>query len=92
LTQTMSANDAYSEAAARITELYQRRLDYGNEGDEAARFQAQAEAERSLRLEAIRAERDELFQMWLNDKLDDSVHQRLLRELDLIEGALSRAD
>ncbi|ABR88429.1 monovalent cation:H+ antiporter, CPA1 family [Janthinobacterium sp. Marseille] len=92
LTQTMSANDAYSEAAARITELYQRRLDYGNEGDEAARIQLQAEAERSLRLEAIRAERDELFQMWLNDKLDDSVHQHLLRELDLIEGALSRAD
>jgi CPA1 family monovalent cation:H+ antiporter len=92
LTQTMSANDAYAEAAARVTELYQRRLDYGNEGDEAARIQEQAEAERSLRLEAIRAERDELFQMWLNDKLDDSVHQHLLRELDLIEGALSRAD
>lgn len=92
LTQTMSANDVYAEAAARVTELYQRRLDYGNEGDEAARIQEQAEAERSLRLEAIRAERDELFQMWLNDKLDDSVHQHLLRELDLIEGALSRAD
>ncbi|MES2026174.1 MAG: Na+/H+ antiporter [Pseudomonadota bacterium] len=90
LMKSMSANDAYAEAAARVTELYQRRLDYGNEGDEATRIHLQADAERSLKLEAIRAERDELFQMWLNNKLDDSVHQRLLRELDLIEGALSR--
>lgn len=90
LMKSMSANDAYAEAATRVTELYQRRLDYGNEGDEATRIHLQADAERSLKLEAIRAERDELFQMWLNNKLDDSVHQRLLRELDLIEGALSR--
>lgn len=90
LMKSMSANDAYAEAATRVTELYQRRLDYGNEGDEATRIHLQADAERSLKLEAIRAERDELFQMWLSNKLDDSVHQRLLRELDLIEGALSR--
>lgn len=88
--QTMSDKPGYSEAAARIAELYKRRLDYGNEGDEAAGLQLQVEAERNLRVEAIKAERDELFQMWLSNKLDESVHQRLLRELDLIEGALSR--
>ncbi len=88
--QTMRDKPGYSEAAARIAELYKRRLDYGNEGDEAAGLQLQVEAERNLRVEAIKAERDELFQMWLSNKLDESVHQRLLRELDLIEGALSR--
>ncbi len=80
----------HPEAAARVTELYRRRLDYGAKGEEATRGRSLAEAERNLRLEAIRAEREELFQMWLNNSLDDSVHQRLLRELDLIESALSR--
>ena len=79
------------EAASRVAELYKRRLDYGvSDGDGAMRARALAEAERDLRLEAIHAEREELFQMWLNNKLDDSLHRRLLRELDLIEGALSR--
>lgn len=79
------------EAIARVTELYRRRLDYGtSDGDEAVRARVVAEAERHLRLEAIRAEREELFQLWLHSKLDDALHRRLLRELDLIEGALSR--
>ncbi|GGC02392.1 Na+:H+ antiporter [Oxalicibacterium flavum] len=86
-----AADEARSEAVSRVIELYQRRLDYGgSDGEEAARILELAEAERAFRLEAIRAERDELFQMWLTDKLDDSVHQGLLRELDLIENALSR--
>ncbi len=90
ITKNMSAHDAYSEAATRIIESYRRRLDYGNDGDEAAAVKLQVEAERSLRLEAIRAERDALYQMWLTSKLDDSVHQHLLRQLDLLEGALTR--
>jgi monovalent cation/hydrogen antiporter len=84
-------NSGHTEAAMRVTELYRQRLDYGlSEGEEAARIQLLAEKERELRLAAIRAERDELFQMWLHNKLDDTLHQRLLRELDLIEGALTR--
>lgn len=83
--------DANPEAIARVTELYRRRLDYGtSDGDEAMRARTVAEAERNLRLEAIHAEREELFQLWLHSKLDDGLHRRLLRELDLIEGALSR--
>lgn len=85
-------NDAVRlEAASRVAELYKRRLDYGvSDGDGAMHARALAEAERNLRLEAIHAEREELFQMWLNNRLDDALHRRLLRELDLIEGALSR--
>ncbi|CAL61549.1 putative sodium:hydrogen antiporter (CPA1 family) [Herminiimonas arsenicoxydans] len=84
-------DNGQTEAAMRVTELYRRRLDYGlSEGEEAAHIQLLAEKERELRLSAIRAERDELFQMWLHNKLDDTLHQRLLRELDLIEGALTR--
>lgn len=85
-------NSGQTEAAMRVAELYKRRLDYGlSEGEEAARIQLLAEKERELRLSAIRAERDELFKMWLHNKLDDTLHQRLLRELDLIEGALTRS-
>lgn len=85
-------NDAVRlEAASRVAELYKRRLDYGiSDGDDAIRVRLLAEAERNLRLEAIHAEREELFQMWLNNRLDDSLHRRLLHELDSIEGALSR--
>lgn len=84
-------DDASAEAAERVLELYRRRLDRGiSGGEEAARIQSLAEAERKFRLEAIRAERDELFRMWRDDELEDTVHQGLLRELDLIEGALTR--
>ena len=89
---TDAENSGQTEAAMRVSELYRRRLDYGlSEGEEAARIQLLAEKERELRLAAIRAERDELFKMWLHNKLDDTLHQRLLRELDLIEGALTRS-
>ncbi|MDQ7968616.1 MAG: Na+/H+ antiporter [Oxalicibacterium faecigallinarum] len=89
--EVSGSDDAGAEAVARVMELYQRRLDYGiREGEEAQRLRRLAESERSFRLEAIRAEREQLFQMWLADKLDDQVHQSLLRELDLIENALSR--
>lgn len=92
MNQTASADDdASTEAAERVLELYSRRLDRGiSEGEEAARIQSLAEAERTFRLEAIRAERDELFRMWRDDGLDDTVHRNLLRELDLIEEALTR--
>jgi Na+/H+ antiporter len=90
-TSADAENNGHTEAAMRVTELYRRRLDYGlSEGEEATRIQLLAEKERELRLAAIRAERDELFQMWLHNKLDDTLHQSLLRELDLVEGALTR--
>lgn len=78
-----------TEAANRLIEAYRRRMAYGeSSNDEAARMQELAKAERSLRLEALNAERDELFRRRISGELDDAIHLRLLREIDLLEATL----
>ena len=52
------------------------------------RMQELARAERALRLEALNAERDELFRRRISGELDDAIHLRLLREIDLLEATL----
>ncbi|KAB8045253.1 Na+/H+ antiporter [Janthinobacterium aquaticum] len=77
------------EAANRLLETYRRRLALGeSSNDEAARMQDMARAERALRLEALSAERDELYRRRISGELDDSIHLRLLREIDLMEATL----
>ncbi len=78
-----------NEAANRLIEAYRRRLAYGeSSNDEAVRLQELAKAERALRLEALNAERDELFRRRISGELDDTIHLRLLREIDLLEATL----
>ena len=78
-----------TEAANRLIEAYRRRLAYGeSSNDEAMRLQELAKAERALRLEALNAERDELFRRRISGELDDTIHLRLLREIDLLEATL----
>lgn len=77
------------DAANSLIEAYRRRLAYGaSEEEEAREKRRYAHAERVLRLDALRAERDELFRLRLAGQVDDGVHQRLLREIDLAEAAL----
>lgn len=77
------------EAANRLLETYRRRLALGEgNNDEAARMQDMARAERALRLEALAAERDELYRRRISGELDDAIHLRLLREIDLMEATL----
>lgn len=77
------------DAATNLIEGYRRRLAYGaSEEQEAQEKRRYASAERLLRLEALRAERDELFRLRLAGEVDDGVHQRLLKEIDLAEAAL----
>jgi CPA1 family monovalent cation:H+ antiporter len=80
------------EAANNVIEAYRRRLAYGNGGAaEAEEKRRYARAERAVRLEALRAERDELYRLRLAGELDDAIHLRLLREIDLAEAALQEA-
>jgi CPA1 family monovalent cation:H+ antiporter len=84
------ANQFRVEAANRLIDSYRSRLAYGDKGEEEAEQSNRLAAfERSMRLEAIRAERDELYRRRLSGELDDTIHLRLLRELDLIEEALA---
>jgi CPA1 family monovalent cation:H+ antiporter len=77
------------DAANSLISGYRRRLAYGESSNEEAAQQRQfARTERSLRLKALNAERDELYRRRIAGELDDQIHQRLLREIDLIEATL----
>lgn len=78
-----------AEAGAHLLDVFQRRLQYGDpSGETMEDMQAVAEAERSLRLEAIRAARRELLEQCRVRLIDDDVYRRLMRELDLQESSL----
>jgi CPA1 family monovalent cation:H+ antiporter len=82
-----------SEAVSRVIEHYQNRLDrQGSDHDGGQRISDIAQAERGFRVIALRAERDELYRMRRAGEIDDSVHQRLVREIDLGEASLSSSD
>ena len=88
--QVEEANRA--EAAAHVLDVYRRRLDYGDKTTPGStRAHDLAETERRLRLAALAAERDELYRLRRSQGLDDSLVQKLVREIDLMETSLSRA-
>src|SRR5690606_33692447 len=78
-----------AEAGLRVLDVYQRRLDYGDpSGEKLADIRKLAAAERSLRLKALAAERDELFRLCRRHVIEDDLMRRLVREVDLIESSL----
>ena len=81
-----------AEAAAHLLDVYRRRLEYGDpSGEDAADMQKLLDAERYLRQEALKAERDELFILLRANAIEESVFQQLVREIDLMESSLARA-
>ena len=82
--------EAWAEAAARVIDLYRKRLDHRTaRGRDEEHIRAVADAERRLRLDALAAERDELYHLRLTRQIDDTVHRQLVREIDLMETSLS---
>jgi CPA1 family monovalent cation:H+ antiporter len=80
---------ARAEAGMVLRDVYQRHLDYGDHSGETAEdMQLVAEAERRLRLGALDAERDELYKLRRAFAIDDVIHQKLVREIDLMEASL----
>jgi CPA1 family monovalent cation:H+ antiporter len=72
--------------AARIMELYRQRIDGRAQSPEAAEINRQADRiERRLRIAGILAERDTLFRLVRERRLDEESARRLVRELDLLE-------
>lgn len=85
-----SDTEVAAEAADRIVASYRKRLDHGDaDGDDAQHMQQVADAERRLRLIALRAERDELYRQRLARQIGDALHRRLVREIDFKEADLS---
>ena len=81
-----------AEAAAHVLNVYRRRLDYGDKANNGGtRARDLVETERRLRLAALAAERDELYRLRRSQGLDDSLVQKLVREIDLMEASLTRS-
>lgn len=78
-----------AEAAAHLTDVYRRRLQYGDpSGEDLTSIRNLAEAERAMRLKALMAERDELYRLRRSHNIEDVLHQRLVREIDFMEASL----
>lgn len=78
--------DVYSEAARRVLGIYRRRLETAAERDGAGgQLRHVAHAERELRLEGLKAEREAIFALARNQTISDATSRKLVREIDLLE-------
>lgn len=78
--------DLFTDASARIMDLYRQRIDRRLQGPDALALNDQIEQiERQLRLAGLRAERDTFFRLSRARELDDESARRLIREVDLLE-------
>src|SRR5690606_17107093 len=83
------AADARAEAGVHLLDVYRRHLDYGDmSGEHAEDMQRRDAAQRRLRLLALAAERAERYRLRRACAIDDVVHQKLVREIDLMEASL----
>ncbi|PZQ61271.1 MAG: Na+/H+ antiporter [Sphingomonas taxi] len=81
--------DVYAEAAARIMDLYRERIRVREDGESAPDdLQQNERIDRSLRLAAVRAEREEVFRLLRQRTIGSETGRKLTRELDLLEGRL----
>nr|WP_314263130.1 Na+/H+ antiporter [uncultured Moellerella sp.] len=79
-----------TEVGSHLLETYGRRLDYSDVSkDNISDMKAIIKIERQMNREAINAERNELYRLRKVKDIDDSVHSRLMRELDLKEETLN---
>ena len=85
LARGQSDADIYAEAAARVMEMYRRRIQGSDASEDAARVRQANEIERTLRLVGLRAERDTLFALARHHQLSDAKSRALVREIDLME-------
>ncbi len=85
LAKGRSDADVYTAAATRIMDVYRERIESRSNEDGARGVRQHDRIERDLRLAAIRAERDAIFQMARRRQAGSAVTQKLVRELDLLE-------
>ncbi len=76
----------YVEATERAMERYSRRAAFIEGSEEArARSREVTRVERRLRIAGLRAERDALYQLRRQARLEDGMLRRMVREVDLLE-------
>lgn len=80
----------YIEVGARIMDLYHQRIEGRMKtGEEAELVRKIDEIERTLRLSALKAEREEIYRMARKRRISDDVARRLVKEIDLLETRLA---
>jgi CPA1 family monovalent cation:H+ antiporter len=78
--------DLYSEAAARVSQLYQRHIDAVERlASDPTQANALLGVERQLRLSGLQAERAALFRLSRERRISEETARRLIRNLDLLE-------
>ncbi|WP_295994037.1 Na+/H+ antiporter [Rugamonas sp.] len=78
--------DVYPQAAARVIALYRHRLnEAASRSDDRAKYREADRAECALRLAALQAERDAVFELAREGRLSDDTSRKLVREIDLME-------
>jgi len=79
--------DIAREALDYLLDVYRRRL-AGDESHREDRVWIMAQTEREFHLEALAAERDQLFRLRFEQQIDDELHRKLVLEVDLVEASL----
>ncbi|MYN26777.1 Na+/H+ antiporter [Duganella levis] len=76
--------DVYPQAAARVIAFYEHKLKEVDPESEQA-WRKTDSAERELRLAALAAERNTVFDLARHDHISDETSRKLVREIDLME-------
>lgn len=86
LSQQAPDTDVYTDAATRVISLYQHRLDGRvSDSNQAGQLRQADQAERALRLAALQAEREAIFNLARQALISDATSRKLVREIDLLE-------
>ncbi|MES3153075.1 Na+/H+ antiporter [Sphingomonas faeni] len=82
--------DRFTDVAARLMDQYRERIDSLSAQPEDRAGQGDARIERDMRLAAIRAERNTIFDLARRREIGIELAEQLGRELDLVDARLSR--
>jgi monovalent cation/hydrogen antiporter len=78
--------DLYAAAADRALDIYRLRLADPLRSEEEVNLSKQVDSiARTLRLEGLRAERNEIFRLARAHDIEDTLARRIVREIDLME-------
>ncbi len=78
--------EVYATAGAKVIDLYRERIESrSQQGSDLRAARRHDRIEGDLRLAAVKAERDEIFQMARARLVSSEVAQKIVRELDLLE-------
>lgn len=80
---------AITDVSTQLLSDYQERIAIEDDRDSTSRLDMMQETERKLRVEALHAERREIYRLRSRHRINDELLHRLVSEIDLAETALT---